>query len=109
MPFEFVFEDMEPSETTHTFDGELWFGNQRIWGPASCHESASTLADIINKTDPRFTLRLTKADPEEYYHKHYMTLKSGSDVLLKDVSVIDNMIDLADAIRKAQAQPRPGQ
>jgi hypothetical protein len=103
-PNERLIIDVDPKE--HSVEGHikkctLKFNGNIIWGPASCHDNSTKLAEALHSADSRFELVIEDKSHSTEGHIAKISVYRGGHTYLSNHSTHDNMTGLRDAVRKA--------
>ena len=82
----------------HTNTAALYFNNNLLWGPKSCHDNAVDLQAALRQADPRLELRLARKDKTVEGHTRKISVRANGQNVLEGLSVHDNMDDLPGII-----------
>ncbi|KAH6611847.1 hypothetical protein C7974DRAFT_406401 [Boeremia exigua] len=93
-------EPKDHSVEGHTSTCTLYFNDQVIWGPSSCHGNATQIRDALQAADPRFTLKIMPKAKTIEGHAVTISVIRGDKLYLHRLSTHDNMSGLCDAINR---------
>ncbi|KAL3587388.1 hypothetical protein FPOAC2_13293 [Fusarium poae] len=93
----------------HTIEGHdstctLYYKDQQVWGPVSCHSNTWELSRAIQDGDPHFELIVKeKGKKTQEGHRCSISVESKGKTTLNKLSTHENMKGLVDVIEAIEA------
>ncbi|KAI6389347.1 hypothetical protein MCOR24_010584 [Pyricularia oryzae] len=82
----------------HNVTCALYFNDNLVWGPMSCHNNTTTIQSALRQADKRMELRLGTKDKTVEGHTKFFNIKYKGKNILEDHFCHNNLEGLVVAI-----------